>query len=207
MVLLKKYFSDLSTTQINHFEALAGLYHEWNARINVISRKDMDNFEERHLIHSLAIAKIIKFSPGTKILDVGTGGGLPGIPLSIMFPSCDFVLIDSIGKKIKVVNEIKTALGLKNIEAKKARAEEMKECFDFVISRAVTTLPEFISWTGDLITPQNKNSLKNGVLYLKGGDFENEFAGIRGWSHSVFTLKTYFEEEFFETKKLVHLFK
>jgi len=207
MILLKKYFTNLETEQYRQFEALADIYATWNAQINVISRKDMENFEERHVLHSLAIAKAIGFTDGTKILDVGTGGGFPGIPLAIMFPLCEFTLTDSIGKKIKVVNEVKNALGLNNVTAIHSRAEVIDGRFDFIVSRAVTTLPEFVGWIQNKISVTNHNTLRNGILYLKGGDFENELQELKNWSHQIFSLSTYFEEEFFETKKLVHLYK
>jgi 16S rRNA (guanine527-N7)-methyltransferase len=207
MILLKKYFTNLEAAQYQQLEILVDLYTEWNTRINVISRKDMENFEERHVLHSLAISKVINFTDGTKILDVGTGGGFPGIPLAIIFPRCEFTLTDSIGKKIKVVNEVKNSLGLKNINALQIRAEELKEHFDFIVSRAVTTLPEFVSWTGNKILPVNRNPLQNGILYLKGGDFDDELQDLKNWKHDVISLNAFFDEDFFETKKLVHLYK
>lgn len=206
MQLILKYFGDIPANSLQQLEALQGLYSEWNARINVISRKDMDNFMERHVLHSLAIAKIIRFAAGTRILDVGTGGGFPGIPLAILFPESEFTLVDSIGKKIKVVNEVKTAIGLKNVLAYQTRAEEIKNRYDFIVSRAVTTLPEFLGWVGNKIEPNNNNSLKNGVLYLKGGDLQTELKDLK-WRHGVFDLNTFFDEEFFVTKKIVHLYK
>lgn len=207
MILLKKYFTNLETEQYRQFDALTDLYATWNAQINVISRKDMENFAERHVLHSLAIAKAIGFTNRTKILDVGTGGGFPGIPLAIMFPCCEFTLTDSIGKKIKVVNEVKNALGLKNVVALNSRAEDLEGRFDFIVSRAVTTLPEFVGWIHNKISDANHNDLQNGILYLKGGDFDSELKVLKNWKHQVFSLSTFFEEEFFETKKLVHLYK
>lgn len=207
MILLNKYFEQLTELQRQQFEALTPFYSSWNARINVISRKDIDNFEERHVLHSLAIASVIRFAAGTRILDVGTGGGFPGIPLAIMFPECEFTLVDSIGKKIRVVNEVKEELGLKNVTAQQARAEEIKSRFDFIVSRAVTTLPEFVSWVGNKIDRDNRNALSNGILYLKGGEIDNELKGLRTWRFTTTELKTIFTEEFFETKKLIHLYK
>lgn len=207
MILLKKYFANLGTEQYRQFESLADIYAAWNAQINVISRKDMENFAERHVLHSLAIAKAIDFTAETKILDVGTGGGFPGIPLAIMFPRCEFTLADSIGKKIKVVNEVKNALGLKNVVALQCRAEDLEGRFDFIVSRAVTTLPEFVGWTRNKISLPNHNAIQNGILYLKGGDFGSELQVLKNWKHQIFSLSKFFEEEFFETKKLVHLYK
>jgi 16S rRNA (guanine527-N7)-methyltransferase len=170
------YFPELNEIQLSQLEQLKPLYEEWNAQINVISRKDIDNFYERHVLHSLGIAKVMKFKPGTHILDVGTGGGFPGIPLAIMFPKCKFHLVDSIGKKIKVVNEVATSLGLKNVTATHQRAEQVKDKYDFVVSRAVTRLDPFIGWIKTKIKSQNKNELPNGILYLKGGDLTEELS-------------------------------
>lgn len=204
MELIQKYFSGLSDQQVERFSKLQELYSYWNERINVISRKDMDNLEERHILHSLSIAKVIDFKPGTRILDVGTGGGFPGIPLAILFPEVKFTLIDSIGKKIKVVKEVSDSLGLTNVDALQVRAEEMKGKFDFVVSRAVTRLPEFQKWTKGKIKKENKNSLNNGILYLKGGDLENELKSLNA-SYAVYDLDIYFNSEFFHTKKLVYI--
>ena len=183
---------------------LGPLYTEWNSRINVISRKDIDKLYERHVLHSLGIAKVIEFNPGTKILDVGTGGGFPGIPLAIMFPDSNFYLIDSVGKKIRVVEEIVNVLELKNIRFFKVRAEEVDEKFDFIVSRAVTTLPVFYKWVKNSILKQNKNKLRNGILYLKGGDIDSEILELKK-KVNVYPLSRYFEEPFFETKKLLHI--
>jgi 16S rRNA (guanine527-N7)-methyltransferase len=204
MDLIDKYFPSVTPEQRNRFSLLDSLYREWNDKINVISRKDIDHLYERHVLHSLAIAKLISFCPGTKILDVGTGGGFPGIPLAIMFPECDFLLIDSIGKKIQVVKSIIAALKLGNVKAEQIRAEEVKEQFDFVVSRAVTSLPVFVQWTQKRILKKGKNTLHNGILYLKGGDLTEE---LRPFDKrvSVFELSVYFSEEFFETKKIIHL--
>jgi len=190
--------------QDKHFSVLQELYTYWNERINLISRKDIDKLEERHILHSLAIAKIIQFKPGTKVLDVGTGGGFPGIPLAIMFPGARFTLVDSIGKKIKVVNEVVKALELKNVTTQQIRAEEMKGKFDFVVSRAVTRMPVFLSWVRGSISKKSFNSLNNGILYLKGGDVEEELSGMN-IPFVVYDLDINFTEEFFHSKKLVYL--
>jgi len=204
MDIITKYFPKLDESQIARFSRLETLYAEWNAQINVISRKDFDGFYEHHVLHSLAIAKLISFMAGTKVLDVGTGGGFPGIPLAIMFPEVKFHLVDSIGKKIKVVNAVIEALELKNATAQQIRAEELKDKYDFVVSRAVTRLPEFVQWVQKNISTKQSNPMPNGILYLKGGDITAE---IKPFKRSVFVkdLSDYFEEEFFETKKVVHL--
>jgi 16S rRNA (guanine527-N7)-methyltransferase len=203
MDIIHKYFNNLSAIQIKQFEKLLELYTLWNNQINVISRKDIDLLYERHVLHSLGIAKIINFKADTKILDVGTGGGFPGIPLAILFPNCDFLLVDSIGKKIKVVNEVALGLGLTNVKTKHIRAEEINERFDFVVSRAVTEFPEFYKWVKNKFLKENKNDLPNGILYLKGGDLKEEF-GIF-YKHAKFhDLKNYFSEDFFDTKKVVY---
>ncbi len=204
IALVLKYFPDLSDKQKQQFERLEALYSEWNAQINVISRKDTDNFYERHVLHSLAIAKVIKFADGTKILDVGTGGGFPGIPLAILFPKCNFLLVDSIGKKIKVVKEVAEALEMKNVSARHVRSEEIKDQFDFVISRAVTAMPKFITWTKGQFLKKNNNSFKNGILYLKGGDLTEEMAPVKK-AVQYFNLSDFYTEEFFETKKVVYV--
>jgi len=183
---------------------LQDLYEYWNERINLISRKDIDKLEERHVLHSMAIAKIIQFKPGTKILDVGTGGGFPGIPLAIMFPEVDFLLVDSTGKKIMVVNEVVKALDLNNVKAMKVRAEELDGKFDFIISRAVARLPVFLSWVKGRINKKNFNSLNNGILYLKGGDLEEELDSLQ-YPYAVYDLDLNFSTEFFHSKKLVYL--
>lgn len=204
MELLKKYFPDLSALQISQFGALGGLYHEWNEKINVISRKDIDELYVRHVLHSLSVAKIIRFQPGTALLDVGTGGGFPGIPLAILFPECHFTLIDSIGKKIRVVQEIADSLKLSNVTARKNRVQEIKMKYDFILSRAVTAFPEFVSMVKKNISPRSKNSLPNGIIYLKGGDFESEISPFKA-SAEVFDLAGIFSEPFFETKKVIYL--
>lgn len=199
-----KYFPQLTERQREQLAALLPLYREWNAQINVISRKDMDCFYEHHVLHSLAIAKVIQFSPMTEVLDVGTGGGFPGVPLAIMFPECRFTLIDSIGKKIKVVQDVIERLGLQNAKARQIRAEQLDGEYDFVVSRAVTTLPEFVPWVKKKISKSQYNKLPNGILYLKGGDLTNELFTFR---HKVRTwdISDFFDEEFFLTKKVIHL--
>ena len=204
MDILLKYFSGLSDQQITLFRQLEPLYAEWNAQINVISRKDFSEFYERHVLHSLGIAKLIRFNKGTKILDVGTGGGFPGIPLAIMFPEVQFHLVDSIGKKIKVVQNVADGLGLKNVTAEQIRAEQLIDKYDFVVSRAVTRLPEFVPWVQKNVSKKQINALPNGIIYLKGGDLTEELKPFR---KRVFVqdLSAYFTEEFFDTKKVVHL--
>jgi 16S rRNA (guanine527-N7)-methyltransferase len=202
--ILSKYFPDLNSQQMEQFGRLNDLYEEWNSKINVISRKDIEQLYERHVLHSLAIAKIIRFNPGTKILDVGTGGGFPGIPLAIFFPDTSFTLIDSIGKKIKVVNEVALALNLKNVTAEHVRVEDIKLKFDFIVSRAVTAFPRFVSMVSAKVSSQCNNELSNGILYLKGGDFEEEITPFRN-QIGIYELKDYFQEEFFETKRLIHM--
>lgn len=202
--LIEKHFPSLSEEQKRQFSLLQPLYEEWNAQINVISRKDTENFYERHVLHSLAIAKILSFVPGSKIMDVGTGGGFPGIPLAILFPECDFLLVDSIGKKIKVVNEVALALGLKNVKGIHERAEKIDGKFDFIVSRAVTAMPAFIEWTKGKYLKENKNRFKNGILYLKGGDLTEEMKDVKK-AIKYFDLSEIFEQEFFETKKVVYV--
>jgi len=199
-----KYFPELSALQKEQFEALLPLYEEWNAQINVISRKDMEHFYEHHVLHSLAIAKVMTFAPMTEVLDVGTGGGFPGVPLAIMFPDCRFTLVDSIGKKIKVVSDVVERLGLTNTKALQARAEQLDGEYDFIVSRAVTTLGEFVPWVKGKISKSQYNKLHNGIFYLKGGDLKNELFTFR---HKVQTwdISDFFEEEYFETKKVIYL--
>lgn len=204
MRTLRHYFPDLSPLQLDQFAALQVLYGEWNVKINVVSRKDMENLYERHVLHSLGIAKVISFVPGTRVIDVGTGGGFPGIPLAILFPESRFHLIDSIGKKIRVVEGVVEGLGLKNVSAQQIRAEELKQRCDFVVSRAVTRLKEFYAHTRHLIEPGGMNALRNGILYLKGGELEEELAEF-GRPVKVFSLSDHFKEEFFETKKVVYV--
>jgi 16S rRNA (guanine527-N7)-methyltransferase len=201
---LLKYFPNITQTQRAQFEQLPELYNCWNNQINVISRKDIDQLYERHVLHSLGIAKIISFLPGESVLDLGTGGGFPGIPLAILFPDTQFYLVDSIGKKIKVVQEVAKALGLQNVKAAHLRAEQVDEKFDFVISRAVTRLKEFYPWVKGKFSKPSKNTLPNGILYLKGGDLEQEIAES-GLAVQQFHLKDYFDEEFFETKQVIYI--
>lgn len=204
MDIILKYFPGLTPEQVKLFAELQPLYTEWNSKINVISRKDIDSLYERHVLHSLAIARFIRFTPGSKILDVGTGGGFPGIPLAIFFPNVEFHLVDSIGKKIKVVNAVAQSLGLKNVTAEQIRAEQLKDKYDFVVSRAVTQLPGFVSWVRKNIALKQQNAVPNGVIYLKGGNLEGEIRPFRKTAF-VQNLSDYFDEEFFETKKLVHV--
>ena len=202
--LILKYFPEITDEQKQQFEKLEQLYTEWNEKINVISRKDMDGLYEKHILHSLGIAKVMPFADGTKVLDIGTGGGFPGIPLAILFPEVSFTLIDSIGKKIKVVEAVSEGLRLKNVTAVHGRAEKLKEKFHFVVSRAVTQMPEFLRWLKGKFEKEQFNEKHNGVLYLKGGDLAEELAGLRC---EIFQLENYFEEEFFDTKKVVYLSK
>lgn len=198
-----KYFPDLTDIQKEQFQKLDALYHDWNEKINVISRKDIDSLYTKHVLHSLGIAKIMKFEPGTYVLDVGTGGGFPGIPLAILFPETRFYLIDVIAKKIRVVQGVVDALGLKNVKAEQIRAENVKGDFDFIVSRAVTNMSDFVSWVKTKIKKQQKHELKNGILYLKGGDLTEELKDFP--KATQYDLANFFEDEFFETKKVVHL--
>ena len=202
--LIQKYFPNLTEKQIEQFIKLDELYKEWNEKINVISRKDMDSLYEKHILHSMGIAKVMAFSVRTKVLDIGTGGGFPGIPLAILFPEVHFTLVDSIGKKITVVKEVSEGIGLKNITAIHSRAEDIKGQFHFVVSRAVTQMPVFLRWLRGKFDKEQFNPKHNGVLYLKGGDLAEELAGLKS---EIFNLKDYFEGEFFETKKVVYLSK
>jgi 16S rRNA (guanine527-N7)-methyltransferase len=198
-----KYFPNLSENQIKQFAALQNIYKDWNAKINVISRKDIDELYERHVLHALGIAKVCSFLPESTVMDVGTGGGFPGIPLAILFPETQFYLIDIIAKKIKVVNEVVKQLGLMNVLAEQKRASLVNEKYDFIVSRAVTNMPDFVSWTKDKIKKENNHALKNGILYLKGGDLEEELKTYQ--NVQLFNLADFFEEDFFETKKVVYL--
>ena len=200
--LIQKYF-DLTPQQVQQFEQLYPLYKDWNSKINVISRKNIDELYTNHVLHSLGIAKVIDFLPQANILDVGTGGGFPGIPLAILFPETHFHLVDSIGKKLKVVNAIADELDLKNIKTTHNRIENIKGSYDFVVSRAVTKMPDFVKWIKGKIKKDSKHHLKNGILYLKGGDLSEELAPYK--NAKIYDLKDYFDEAFFETKKLVHL--
>ena len=203
MQIILKYFPDLTVAQIIQFQKLEGLYKDWNLKINVVSRKDIDELYIRHVLHSLGIAKVISFQPKSKILDVGTGGGFPGIPLAILFPECQFYLVDSIAKKLKVVDEVVIGLGLKNVKTFYSRVEDIDEQFDFIVSRAVTTMPTFVSWVKGKIAKSQHNDLKNGILYLKGGDLTEELQNYK--TVTLFNLSDYFTEDFFETKKVVYL--
>lgn len=203
MELLLKYFPDLSPSQLEQYKALQDLYQDWNLKINVVSRKDIDELYLRHVLHSMGIAKIQQFRPGAKIMDVGTGGGFPGIPLAILFPETRFCLVDSIGKKIKVVDEVVEGLGLKNVVTFNCRVEEIKDTFDFVVSRAVAAMPTFVHWTKGKISKTSNHELKNGILYLKGGDLSEELSPYQ--TAQVFPLQDFFEEDFYETKKVVYL--
>lgn len=203
MNIVEHYFQDLSPRKIKQFNQLESLYRKWNEKINLISRKDINELYERHILHSLSIARLINFSPGSQILDVGTGGGFPGIPLAILFPQVDFHLIDSIQKKIKVVQEISQALDIKNVEARHQRAQEFKKPIDFVVSRAVTRMDVFVPWIKINIRKKSKHDLPNGVLYLKGGDLTEELKNFP--KARIFALSDFYEEDFFETKKIVYL--
>ncbi|NKI30352.1 16S rRNA (guanine(527)-N(7))-methyltransferase RsmG [Croceivirga thetidis] len=201
--LLLKYFPSLLKLQLSQFEKLGFLYQDWNKKINVVSRKDIDELYLRHVLHSLGIAKIQQFNEGAEILDVGTGGGFPGIPLAILFPTTNFTLVDAIGKKIKVVNEVVDGLGLENVTAHHSRVEDLSGQFDFIVSRAVAAMPTFVHWTKGKIKKESAHERRNGILYLKGGDLTDELAPYQ--NIELFNLSTYFEEEFFETKKVVYL--
>ena len=203
MELLLKYFPHLSDKQIGQFGQLAELYKDWNVKINVVSRKDIEELYLRHVLHSLGIAKIQEFLPESKVLDVGTGGGFPGIPLAIMFPATNFHLVDSIGKKIKVVEEVSGALGLSNVRVTNARVETINDQYDFIVSRAVAQMETFVNWVKGRIAKESKHELKNGILYLKGGDLTEELALYK--KATIYQLQQYFEEDFFETKSVVHL--
>ncbi|MBB6128869.1 16S rRNA (guanine(527)-N(7))-methyltransferase RsmG [Mucilaginibacter lappiensis] len=202
--IIFKYFPDLTVKQRSQIEQLPELYNLWNSQINVISRKDIDLLYERHVLHSIGIAKVMSFLPGESVLDVGTGGGFPGIPLAILFPETRFHLVDSIGKKIKVVQEVAKALGLTNVKASHLRAEQLDEKFDFVVSRAVTQLKDFYPWVRGKFNKDSKNTLSNGILYLKGGDLEQEIKES-GLKVQQYDLKDYFSEEFFETKQVIYV--
>lgn len=198
-----KYFHNFSEEQQQQFNNLEHLYQDWNQKINVVSRKDIDELYLRHVLHSLAIARVISFLPGSEVLDVGTGGGFPGIPLAIAFPETHFTLVDAIGKKIKVVEEVVAGLGLKNVTTRHSRVEELNGEFDFIVSRAVAAMPTFIYWVRGKIKKKSRHTIKNGILYLKGGDLTEELKDYK--TVQVYDLKQYFEEGFFETKKLVYL--
>lgn len=203
MDLILKYFPNLSEVQRLQFEKLYDLYIEWNAKINVVSRKDIDDLYLRHVLHSLGIAKVQSFKDGSKILDVGTGGGFPGIPLAILYPKCNFHLVDSINKKLKVVNAVAEGLGLTNVKTTHSRVEAIDDQFDFIVSRAVTAMPAFVGWVKTKVKKKSEHELKNGILYLKGGDLSEELEAFS--KATLYPLTDYFEESFFETKKVVHL--
>jgi 16S rRNA (guanine527-N7)-methyltransferase len=202
--LLTKYFPNLTEVQKTQFQKAVDAYIIWNAQINVVSRKDMENIVEKHFLHSLGIAKVCQFTPGTEILDIGTGGGFPGIPLAIMFPDVQFHLVDSIGKKIKVVDEVVTAVGLKNVTSQHERAQNVDGYYDFVVSRAVTRMQPFLEWIKGKVNKNQFNKIDNGILYLKGGDLTEELKETER-KYKIYDLDKYFKEEFFETKKVVHL--
>ena len=201
--LITKYFPGLTEDQISKFQKLEELYKDWNLKINVVSRKDIDEIYLRHVLHSLGIAKIQGFKPGAKVMDVGTGGGFPGVPLAILFPETSFHLVDSIGKKIKVVDEVVEGLNLENVRTSNCRVEEVDEQYDFIVSRAVAQMDTFVRWVKGKIAKRQQHELKNGILYLKGGDLSEELAVYE--TAKIYDLKDYFEEEFFETKSVVHL--
>ena len=203
MKLILKYFPNLTENQIQKFEQLESLYQDWNLKINVVSRKDIDDLYMRHVLHSLGVAKVINFNDGSKLLDVGTGGGFPGIPLAILFPECSFHLVDSIAKKIKVVDEVVAGLELTNVKTTHSRVEDIDGKYDFIISRAVAAMPTFVHWVKGKIAKQQNHELKNGILYLKGGDLSEELKGYK--TTTIYNLSDYFEEDFYETKKVVHL--
>jgi 16S rRNA (guanine527-N7)-methyltransferase len=202
--LITKYFPSLTEKQLQQFGQLQGLYSFWNSQINVVSRQDIENLSEKHVLHSLGIAKVINFKSGTEILDIGTGGGFPGIPLAILFPNCQFHLVDSIGKKIKVVTEVSQVIGLTNLTTQHERAENVAKDYDFIVSRAVTRLKPFYDWVKDKVTKNQFNDLRNGILYLKGGDLTEELEEFGG-KYEQYSLAYYFTEEFFETKKVVYV--
>lgn len=202
--ILSEYFPSLSDQQLHQFNQLGGLYQEWNDKINVISRKDIENIYVNHVLHSLGIAKVLTFLPHADVLDVGTGGGFPGIPLAILFPQTRFHLVDSIGKKITVVSEVSKALGLRNVKAEQIRAEQLKGKYDFIVSRAVTRMKEFYGWVHAKVKQDSTHALDNGILYLKGGDLDEEMRELKR-PYSVYNLSDYFKEEFFETKRVVYV--
>ncbi|WP_299228564.1 16S rRNA (guanine(527)-N(7))-methyltransferase RsmG [uncultured Psychroserpens sp.] len=203
MQLIQQYFPNLTDTQLQQFRSLEDLYKDWNLKINVVSRKDIDELYLRHVLHSLGIAKVISFLPNTKVLDVGTGGGFPGIPLAVLYPETQFHLVDSIAKKIKVVNEVTEGLQLNNVKTSHERVENINEQFDFIVSRAVAAMPTFVHWVKGKIAKEQKHDLKNGILYLKGGDLTEELQTYR--TAKIYNLNDYFKESFFDTKKVVHL--
>ena len=203
MEIIQKYFTNLTPHQTEQYAKLQDLYQDWNLKINVVSRKDIDELYLRHVLHSLGIAKVMQFQPNARIIDVGTGGGFPGIPLAILLPETHFHLVDAIGKKIKVVDEVVAGLGLKNVKTSNCRVEDVKDTYDFIVSRAVAQMETFVNWTKGKIAKKQNHELKNGILYLKGGDLSEELQKYS--SASIYDLTNYFDEPFFETKKVVHL--
>lgn len=203
MELILKYFPNLTKDQIEKFSRLEALYQDWNLKINVVSRKDIDELYIRHVLHSLAISKVVEFKNGSSIMDVGTGGGFPGVPLAILFPECQFHLVDSIAKKLKVVNEVVEGLGLKNVKTTHTRVEEVDETYDFIVSRAVAAMPTFVHWVKGKVKKTSNHDLKNGILYLKGGDLSEELKDYK--STTLYNLSDFYTEDFYETKKVVHL--
>ncbi len=203
MELILKYFPNLTEDQIDKFTKLEALYQDWNLKINVVSRKDIDELYLRHVLHSLAIAKVIDFKPKTKIMDVGTGGGFPGIPLAILYPECSFHLVDSINKKLNVVREVAEGLGLENVKTTHCRVEEIKDTYDFIVSRAVAAMPTFVHWVKARVAKKQNHTLKNGIIYLKGGDLAEELQDYP--KATIYNISDYYTEDFFETKKIVHV--
>ncbi len=203
MELILKYFPDLTQDQIDKFTKLEALYQDWNLKINVVSRKDIDELYLRHVLHSLAIAKVIQFKDGSKIMDVGTGGGFPGIPLAILFPECQFHLVDSINKKLNVVREVVAGCGIENVKITHTRVEEIKDTYDFIVSRAVAAMPTFVHWVKGKIAKEQKHDIKNGIVYLKGGDLTEELKNYQ--TTTIYDIPNFYKEDFFETKKVVHL--
>jgi len=203
MEIIHKYFPHLSEMQITQFQQLLAVYKDWNEKINVVSRKDIDELYIRHVLHSLGIAKVLSFLPGSRVLDIGTGGGFPGIPLAILFPDTHFHLVDSIGKKIKVVEGVTSSVGLENVQSSHCRAEVISDQYDFVVSRAVTKMDTFVGWVRGRVAKKSLHELKNGILYLKGGNLEEELSAFP--KASIYSLSGYFEEAFFETKSVVHV--
>ncbi|QRM88160.1 16S rRNA (guanine(527)-N(7))-methyltransferase RsmG [Lacinutrix sp. WUR7] len=203
MQLILKYFPNLTEDQIDKFTKLEALYQDWNLKINVVSRKDIDELYLRHVLHSLAIAKVVDFKPKTKIMDVGTGGGFPGIPLAILYPECSFHLVDSINKKLNVVREVVEGLGLENVKTTHCRVEEIKDTYDFIVSRAVAAMPTFVHWVKGRVAKKQNHELKNGIIYLKGGDLTEELQDYP--KATIYNISDYYTEDFFETKKIVHL--